>query len=128
MDTFVTNLAVASLVPSHHNTVYHLIVIVVAAVAAFLPRYFPMRFFTNRKIPEWFNEWMKYVPVSLFTALVVKDVFMNSAKFTFVGFHNVAKILASLIVIAVAYRTRSMGLSVVLGLIAVALLSLVVTV
>ena len=106
----------------------HFILIILSMAVAFMPRYIPLRIFATRQIPEWFNEWMKYVPVSLFTALVVKDVFMNSAKFTFVGFHNVAKILASLIVIAVAYRTRSMGLSVVLGLIAVALLSLVVTV
>lgn len=69
------NLAEAqSLIPSHHNLTYHLIVIVISAIAAFVPRYFPMRFFTNRKIPEWFNEWMKYVPINLFTALVIKDL------------------------------------------------------
>ena len=43
------NLAEAqSLIPSHHNLTYHLVVIVISAIAAFVPRYFPMRFFTNR--------------------------------------------------------------------------------
>lgn len=106
----------------------HFILIVLSMLVAFVPRYLPMRIFTSRQIPNWFNEWMKYVPVSLFTALVVKDVFMNTETYAFVGVDNVAKILASVIVMAVAYYSRSMGLSVVVGLIAVALLSLVVPV
>lgn len=116
--------AMASLVPSHHNLTYHLIVIVIAALAAFIPRYFPMRFFTNRKIPEWFNEWMKYVPVSLFTALVVKSVFMDST-YHFIGLGHLDQILASIIVIIVAYFTRSMAVSVIGGLLAVWLISLI---
>ena len=85
-----------------------------------------MKFFTTRKIPEWFNEWMKYVPVSLFTALVVKDIFINTSHYTFIGFGHLAKLLAAVIVMVVAYKSRSMGLSVVLGLAAVALLSMVI--
>ena len=83
MVNMANSLVLASLVPSHHNLTYHLIVIVISAMAAFIPRYFPMRFFTNRPIPEWFNEWMKYVPVSLFTALVVKGVFVDSKYLLF---------------------------------------------
>lgn len=110
------------------SNVDHLILVFLSMLVAFIPRYIPLRIFATRDIPEWFNEWMKYVPVSLFTALVVKDVFMDSATYTFVGLHNVAKILASIIVIIVAYRSRSMGLSVILGLVAVALLALAFTV
>ncbi|GBG94232.1 branched-chain amino acid transporter [Ligilactobacillus salitolerans] len=110
------------------TTMDHFILIVLSMCVAFVPRYLPMRIFASRKIPDWFNEWMKYVPVSLFTALVVKDVFLNTETYTFVGFSNIAKILASLIVIAVSYFSRSMGLAVVVGLIAVALLSVFVPV
>ena len=56
----------------------HFILIILSMAVAFIPRYIPLRIFATRQIPEWFNEWMKYVPVSLFTALVVKYVFMNS--------------------------------------------------
>lgn len=130
------NLSVASLVPSHHNLTYHLIVILVAAVAAFLPRYFPMRFFTNRKIPEWFNEWMKYVPVSLFTALVVKALFVDSKYQLFFDhvsafgssltiFGHASYLIAAVFVAIVAYFTRSMLSSVLIGLLAVWLLTFV---
>lgn len=104
----------------------HFILIILSMCVAYIPRFIPLRIFSIRKIPEWFNEWMKYVPVSLFTALVVKDVFMDTTNYTFVGLDHIAKILASLIVIVVAYRSRSMGLSVVIGLVAVAILSMFV--
>lgn len=40
MSDLLTGMPVLSLVPSHHNLTYHLIVIVIAAIAAFIPRYF----------------------------------------------------------------------------------------
>ncbi|MCP0887225.1 AzlD domain-containing protein [Ligilactobacillus sp. WILCCON 0076] len=111
-----------------YSTMDHFLLVLFSMVAAFLPRLIPLRIFATRKIPNWFNEWMKYVPVSLFTALVVKDMFMNTSNYTFVGASNVAKIIAAIIVIGVAYKTRSMGLSVVVGLVAVMILSMFVAV
>ena len=105
----------------HMSSWDHFILVVLSMLVALGPRLLPMKFFTTRKIPEWFNEWMKYVPVSLFTALVI-----NSKIYTFVGFEYVAKLLAAVLVVIVAYKSRSMGLSVVCGLVAVALLTMVV--
>ena len=109
-----------------NKILYHLVVIIFAAFAAFIPRYFPVLFFSTRHIPEWFNEWMKYVPVSLFTALVVKNIFITTAGYRFVPFGHVEQILAAVIVMIVAYFTRSMSMSVIAGLVGVWLLSLVV--
>lgn len=131
------SLVLASLVPSHHNLTYHLIVIFLSALAAFIPRYFPMRFFTNRQIPEWFNEWMKYVPVSLFTALVVKGIFVDSKYHLIVDHLKVfgttittyglaSYLIAAVCVGLVAYFTRSMLSSVIVGLAVVWLLSITV--
>ena len=137
MVSLSNSLVLASLVPSHHNLTYHLIVIVLSALAAFIPRYFPMRFFTNRKIPEWFNEWMKYVPVSLFTALVVKGIFVDS-KYrlildkihlfgnTVVVYGYDSYLIAAVCVGLVAYFTRSMLSSVIVGLGVVWLMSITI--
>lgn len=121
------------MVPGHHNLIYHLVVILIAALAAFIPRYFPMHFFTNRQIPEWFDEWMKYVPVALFTALVVKGIFVDS-KYQLIGEHvswlgnvliygHITYIISAVFVMLVAYFTRSMAFSVIVGLLVVWLLS-----
>ena len=91
-----------------YSSMDHFILIICSMIAAFIPRFLPLKFFSTRKIPEWFNEWMKYVPVSLFTALVVRDLFVNTKTYTFVGLEYMAKLLAAIIVIVVAYRSRSM--------------------
>ncbi|AMV63183.1 Hypothetical protein ADU72_0983 [Pediococcus damnosus] len=108
----------------NYSTTDHLLIVILGFFVALGPRYIPILFFSNRKIPDWFNNWMKYVPVSLFTAIVVKDLFIsNSYKFVISG--KLDLILASLIVIVISYWTRSMALSVVFGLVSVILLSMV---
>lgn len=126
MEQVFVNMPVLFAQTGQNKVLYHLIVIVLAAIAAFIPRYFPVLFFSTRKIPEWFNEWMKYVPVSLFTALVIKNVFIATDGYRFVPFGHVEQIYAAIIVIVVAYFTRSMSMSVISGLVAVWLLSLVI--
>ncbi|MTV82234.1 AzlD domain-containing protein [Secundilactobacillus folii] len=106
------------------NTSQHFLLIVLGFFVAFAPRYFPIKIFTQRKIPEWFNEWMKFVPVSLFTALVVKDIFVSSSYQVDIMGH-IPEIIAAVIVGFVAYFTRSMALSVIVGLVSVFLLAVV---
>lgn len=110
---------------SNNKILYHVVVIIFAAFAAFIPRYFPIRFFSSRKIPEWFNEWMKYVPISLFTALVVKNMFVTTAGYHFVPLGHPDQIIAAVLVMIIAYFTRSMSISVIGGLVGVWLLSMV---
>ncbi|OJG84844.1 branched-chain amino acid transport [Enterococcus raffinosus] len=64
---------------------------------------------------------MKYVPISLFAALVFKDVFISNNSFDLIG--N-TRIIAMFLVAGVAYKTRSMAISVITGLAAVFLLSM----
>ncbi|QMU08309.1 AzlD domain-containing protein [Levilactobacillus suantsaii] len=103
----------------------HFWLIILGFCVAFVPRFLPLMLFTKREIPEWFNEWMKFVPVSLFTALVVKDVFIDSESYQLI-LTKVPEMLAAVIVIFIAYRTRSMAISVITGLIAVFFLSMVI--
>ena len=126
MEQLFSNLPLLISDTGNSKILYHIIVIIFAAFAAFIPRYFPILFFSTRKIPEWFNEWMKYVPVSLFTALIVKGICVTTAGYHFVPFGHVEQILAALVVMVVAYFTRSMAISVIGGLVAVWLLSMVI--
>ncbi|GCF92936.1 branched-chain amino acid transporter [Enterococcus florum] len=89
--------------------------------ASYLPRVVPMLYFSQRQVPHWFSEWMKFVPISLFAALVFKDVFISHEHFELGG--NI-RIIAMFLVAGVAYKTKSMALSVITGLAAVFLLSL----
>lgn len=106
------------------NTTQHFWLVVLGFFVAFAPRYLPIKIFTKRKIPEWFNEWMRFVPVSLFTALVVKDVFI-SATYQVDVIHHLPEIISAVIVGFIAYFTRSMAISVIVGLVSVFLLAMV---
>lgn len=98
------------------NTMQHFWLIIGCFVVAYIPRILPLLVFRTRKIPMWFNEWMKYVPVSLFTSLVVKDIFITSNYSVFPLSARVAELIAAGLTIAVAYWSRSMILSVLVGL------------
>ncbi|OJG72679.1 branched-chain amino acid transporter [Enterococcus phoeniculicola] len=88
---------------------------------SYIPRVIPLLYFTKRKVPTWFSEWMKYVPVALFAALSFKDVFITHEHLDLAW--NI-KIVAMLLVAGVAYKTRSMALSVLTGLLAIFLLTM----
>ncbi len=99
--------------------------IIICFFVALIPRFVPLSFFRKRKIPKWFNEWMNYVPISLFTALVVKELLITRTySFSLSG--KGPDLVATLLVILVASWTRSMALSVILGLVMVSLLSLII--
>ncbi|EPH96594.1 MULTISPECIES: AzlD domain-containing protein [unclassified Enterococcus] len=101
---------------------YLIVLVFCLFLAAYLPRLVPMLYFTHRKVPHWFSEWMKYVPVALFAALAFKDVFITHEHLD-LGWN--IKILAMLLVAGVAYKTHSMALSVITGLASVFLLSMI---
>lgn len=101
---------------------YLLLVIICLFGASYLPRLFPMMYFAKHKVPEWFSEWMKFVPISLFAALVFKDVFLTDNAIDLIG--NM-KIIAMLIVAVVAYKSRSMAISVLTGLAVIFLLNFI---
>lgn len=103
----------------------HLLIIILGFFVAFAPRYLPLLFFSKRQIPDWFNDWMKYVPISLFTALVVKGIFISS-DYALITSGNLALILGALVVIIIAYWTRSMAVSVIVGLVTVMILTLII--
>lgn len=100
---------------------YLLLLVGCLFIVAYVPRLFPMLYFTHRKVPAWFSEWMKYVPVALFAALAFKDVFITHEHLDLAW--N-TKIVAMLLVAGVAYKTRSMAFSVLTGLVSVFLLSM----
>lgn len=100
---------------------YLLLLVLSLFVVAYVPRLFPMLYFTHRKVPSWFSEWMKYVPAALFAALAFKDVFITHEHLDIAW--NI-KVLAMVLVAGVAYKSRSMALSVLTGLASVFLLSM----
>lgn len=90
-------------------------------VVTFLPRFLPVLFLSKRNIPENLVRWMSFVPVSIFSALVFSDVFFWDDAFDVNVIDNL-KLLPTLIVFFVAYKTKNMLLSLIVGTIAISMM------
>ncbi|MBC9824355.1 MAG: AzlD domain-containing protein [Carnobacterium inhibens] len=91
------------------------------ALVTYLPRVLPMLVLSNRSVPEKISKWMSFVPVSIFAALIFSDVFFWESQFNVNPIVNI-KLLPSVLVFIVAYKTKSLLWSMVLGIAAIALM------
>ena len=91
------------------------------ALVTYLPRVLPMLVLSNRSVPEKISKWMSFVPVSIFAALIFSDVFFWESQFNVNPIVTI-KLLPSVLVFIVAYKTKSLLWSMVLGIAAIALM------
>ena len=45
-------------------------------VVTYLPRLFPMLLLSRMTLPNWLQLWLKYVPTSIFGALIFSEIFL----------------------------------------------------
>ncbi len=91
------------------------------AVVTYLPRVLPMLVLNNRSIPEKVSKWMSFIPVSIFAALICSDIFFWKSQFNIDPVSNI-KLIPSVIVFFVAYKTKNLLWSMVLGISAITLM------
>ncbi|GEK89636.1 Branched-chain amino acid transport protein [Alkalibacterium putridalgicola] len=98
-----------------------LILITGMAVVTFIPRFFPLLLLSKKEISPSFSRWMSFIPVSIFAALVASDVFFWEGSFSLQPIQNI-KLIPSVLVLFVAYKTKSLLWSMITGVLAMALL------
>lgn len=101
------------------------ILIIGMAIVTFASRFFPVLFFAKRKISPALSRWMTYIPVSVFAALVASDIFFWEESFQLHPLQNI-KLLPSLVVFIIAYKTKSLLWSMVVGILGITILWLAV--
>lgn len=84
-------------------------------LVTFLPRWLPIVALKNARIPIWFQKWMSFLPVSIFSALIASDIFFWEGNVSLHVMEN-AKLLPSLVTALVAYYSKNMILSVIVGI------------
>lgn len=104
-------------------TFYFLIAVVLSGVVTLFVRVLPLVMISRIELSEKFIKWLSFIPITLFTALVVdglikqeSDVFGYAINWTF--------LIALVPTIWIALRTRSLTITVLVGMVAVALLRL----
>lgn len=72
------------------------------------------------EIPGWLRRALKYVPPSVLTALIFPELLMHSGNLD-ISFGNF-RLLAGVVAIIVAWRTRNMWLTILSGMLMLVLL------
>lgn len=94
------------------------------SIFTYIPRSFPIIYLSKRDLPTWLKEWMKFIPAAIFAALICPDIFTNNGRLD-VSFNNI-KLLSSIVVLIVALKKKSLGLSILVGGITITLLNLLI--
>ncbi|MCW7752884.1 AzlD domain-containing protein [Desulfobotulus sp. H1] len=83
-------------------------------LVSFLPRWIPLFFLSRRKLPVWMEEWLDLIPVSILAALLVPYL-ITSGEPRVVSFAK-PELFVAFPTLFVAWRTRSLGLTLVAGM------------
>ena len=81
---------------------------------SYLPRVLPPLILARTKMSPFLSRWLKYVPTSVFGALVFSEIFIDGDGLNF-SLQNLS-LLTSVVVLWVAVRTHSLGKSIVTGI------------
>lgn len=90
------------------------------ALVTYLPRMLPLVILSRFQLPPLLMRWLAYVPVSVLAALLAKEILVSGGELALPPAHP--QLLAMIPAFAVAAWTRSLMGTVVTGIVAMALL------
>lgn len=93
----------------------YILLIVAMALVTYIPRWFPLFFLSQRKLPQWFVEWLDLIPVAILSALVFSDLFVAGSPrhLDVLQLKSIVAIPAFLF----ALKTKSLGGTVIVGMV-----------
>jgi len=91
-------------------------------LVTYLPRLLPALLLQGRTVPPFLSAWLKYVPVAVLSALLLPSLLVVDGKID-LAWDNLY-IIAAIPAALVAIRTRSMFITVLVGMGVVALVRL----
>ena len=96
-----------------NNRDFLLLMLAMGAVT-YLPRLLPLVTLSRRTLPAWFAEWLELVPAAILSALIAPTLFTQSAPRIFTL--GKVELLAALPTLLCALKTRSLAVTVVVGM------------
>jgi len=93
----------------------YLLLVLGMGLVTYIPRWFPLYFLSQRRLPRWFVEWLDLIPVAILSALIFFDLFVT-------GNPRHLEVLQTKSIVAIptflfALKTRSLGGTVIVGMV-----------
>jgi len=98
-----------------------LFIIMGCAIVTIIPRITPFILIRNIKLPKIIIKWLSFIPVCIFTALIVDSFIVQEGSIISIDWFVLAAILPTLIV---AIWTKSLSLTVIVGILSMAAIRL----
>jgi branched-subunit amino acid transport protein len=92
----------------------YLLLLLGMGLVTYVPRWFPLFFLAQRRLPQWFIEWLDLIPVAILSALIVPDLLTAGTPRHLVWWHP--KLLVAVPTLLFAMKTRSLGGTVLVGM------------
>ncbi len=89
------------------------------ALVSYLPRFLPILFLSGRSLHPLLVSWLRLVPAAVLAAMLAPSLLLKDDKLAF-GFDNIF-LWVAVIVFPLAWRSKSLSLSVFVGMGLVAL-------
>jgi len=96
--------------------------ILAMGLVTFIPRWLPLLFLSRRDLPQWLVDWLDFIPVAILSALLA-PLLVTSGPLPHLDFQRV-ELVAALPTFGVACWTRSLGVTVLAGMLSFWLLGL----
>ncbi len=99
----------------------YLMIIVGMGLVTYLPRWAPLFFLSRRSLPQWFVRWLDLIPAAILSALLM-PVLVTNGEPRHLDFLK-PELLAALPTLLFALKTKSLGGTVIVGMLLFWLLS-----
>ncbi|TVY11018.1 AzlD domain-containing protein [Paenibacillus cremeus] len=93
-----------------------------SAAVTVVPRVAPLMLLSRLQLPTWLLRFLSYVPITIMAALVGQELFASHGGEGFQLLANKGELVAAAVTFAVAILTRSLMLTVVVGVVCMWLL------
>jgi branched-subunit amino acid transport protein len=92
----------------------YLILLLGMGAVTYIPRWLPMFFLSGKKLPQWFIDWLDFIPVAILSALLIPELVISGTPRHLDIFQ--AKMMVGIPTFLFALKTRSLAGTVVVGM------------
>ena len=92
----------------------YLLLLTGMGLVTYLPRWLPLHYLSRRALPEWFIQWLELIPAAILSALLLPALVLEGSPRHLDVLRP--ELWVALPTLVFAWRTRSLGGTVVVGM------------
>ena len=94
-----------------------LLIIIGCAIVTIIPRIIPFVVVRKMKLPEKVTKWLSFIPVCIFTALIIDSFILETETFVTIDWRVLLAIVPTLLI---AIWTKNLSVTVLVGIVCMA--------